>query len=298
MENSSPQSNYLSMKSSLKTSLSNSQPFFSFQSYRCDRHKEKNLNIICTYQRCKDKGLICSICQYENHLAHSQYCFPWEIFLEKSENYRSKNKEIIQNLKEKFKAINTSSKKSAKVFTSKVNEIYKRISSDIDKNIDLQINLMQEVLKRDKLLQQDLIKQDENKEDYKKKIKSHLENVQVEVDIEKAESISFFCRDSENFLYQLNSVLAESQNFEKYLEEFLGHFLLDHIAKMYGMNYFKCDNVKQEESPHKSNIIINGNMSTRSFSNIIDEDNKSFGTKYPNLNNENNGKYLFSLIYN
>ena len=216
----SPKSDYLSIKSS-QNSLKISQSFPNQKTYNCEIHKEKNLNIVCTYPSCQNQGFICLLCQYEKHLDHSTYCLPWEIFLDNIEKNRFNNKKKLEDLRNKLKTTNNAAKRIIKKFAGKVYELCKTLSNEIDQSVDQEIHLMEEILKKDKQLCLDVKHLDEDRETYQNLLRNHLKNVLVEISSERVEKISLICREDQVLINKLQKLLLQTQNFELYLHELM-----------------------------------------------------------------------------
>ena len=207
-------------------------------SHKCVIHTEKNLNLICTYPFCSKKGLLCLLCQHQDHFAHSQYCLPWEIFMENIENLRKNDKVIVFELKEKLKAINNASKKIIKDFMNKTQEVCHALSREIDRNVEREIALMEEILKNDRQMSHDFHKIDHGLEEYRNIIRPHLEKLNVEIRVEKAEKINFICKDTVGFFHELHDLGDKTQKFDNYLKVSFQK-LEESLGKMYGMEYFR-----------------------------------------------------------
>jgi len=181
------------------------------------------------------------ICQHQDHLEHSSYCLPFEIFLEKGENIRKNNNEIIKEFKKKFKAINDGSKQILKNFLKKMSHICGALSQEIDRNAEREIKLLEEILRIDKQMCGDFNKFDESYESFKRNIKPHLENIKVEINIEKAQKILVTCQTSEKNFNELRDIEKTSKGFEDYLNKFFkdAEGILNNL---YGMRPFREGN--------------------------------------------------------
>lgn len=252
-------SHYFSMKdSNVFSSQMVSDPNDSFnKSYTCEipKHNSKHLSSICTYPFCTKKGLICSLCQCEDHLAHSHYCFPWEIFIENIDKHRTYDKQLVYEMKKKLKAINNGSKKILKDFLKRCQDVCIHISKEIDKNVNREMKLLEEILARDRTMTHDLKKFDLGIDHFKKNLAEHLDMIKVEVNTEKIEKISFSFKTSQGFLLELDDLAKKSKEFEDYLRfNFEKHE--QSLSKLNAMDFFQeehnylCKNMESfEENP-------------------------------------------------
>ena len=242
-----------------------------FRSHNCETHQEKNLNLICTYPFCAKKGLICLLCQHQDHLTHTQYCLPWEIFLENIEKHRSNDKFIVMAMKKKIKAVNNGTKKILRDFLKKTKEVCDALSQEIDRNVDREIKLMEQIFKKDREMCHDFKSFDEHLEVYKTNLTHHLEKIKVEITVEKAEKIKFVCQDTEGFLYELHDLAEKSRKFEDYLRGVLGS-LGKEISNIYVIDYFNGDSLQCVKTKNENNEEINTNdagMSTQNTLNMM-----------------------------
>ena len=206
--------------------------------HHCDIHTQKNLNLICCYSHCSKKGLICPLCQHADHFDHSEYCLPWEIFLENIEKYRCQHKDVLEKMKKRLKAINNRTKLNLINFAKKTNEICNYLSNEVSKNADSEVNLMNEVWGRERKMCHNFKDYEGDLSSYKSKIKKHLETIKVEVHPKKAEKITFSSVESEERIKELIEMEKMTEEFEAYLKRNLGEEE-ERIGQMYGMAGFR-----------------------------------------------------------
>ena len=244
---STSQSNIKPLSSTSQNTSLESVDIFPHPSHRCEIHSHKNMNLICTFAHCSKKGLICNLCQHSDHFDHSEYCLPWEIFLENIEKYRAHDKSLILEVKKRLKSINNGTKKILKDFMMKTTDVCLALSKEVDKNVEYEISLMKGVIGSEKQMCNDFKDYDENLMNYKIKLKHHLDRIKVEIYPKKAEKISFSCPDNQETIENLHEVERSSQSFEDYLKEVLGEEE-KRLAKMDAMVYFHRNGVKNVDS--------------------------------------------------
>lgn len=187
--------------------------------YHCDLHRQKTLGIVCTYASCPKKGIICVLCQHEDHLDHSHYCLPLEILIEKCEKLKTNNKDLIKEIKKKLKLINDGSKLLLKEFVKKVTDVCASISKEIDANAEREIELLEDIIRRDERMVQDFKKFDECLDNYKMNIRPHMQNIIVDINVEKVEKIRFTCHSSDSCFRELHDLERKTKEFEEYLRD-------------------------------------------------------------------------------
>ena len=187
--------------------------------YHCEIHRQKTLGIVCTYASCPKKGIICVLCQHEDHLDHSHYCLPLEILIEKCEKLKTNNKDAIKEIKKKLKLINDGSKLLLKEFVKKVTDVCASISKEIDANAEREIELLEDIIRRDERMVQDFKKFDECLDNYKMNIRPHMQNIIVDINVEKVEKIRFTCHSSDSCFRELHDLERKTKEFEEYLRD-------------------------------------------------------------------------------